>query len=251
MMRGFARETRKIIMSSAQTERELAARDFEFEAMNLQVGVRLQFITYRRLKPVQYFSTLIGYVRDEYLIVKVPMESGTPVGLVDGERITIRVFSGTNVCSFACTVQRVFDRPLLYVHLSFPDAIQGTSLRTAMRVKVDIPARIVPARPGAAAGECVLTNVSVNGARIEVPRSLPEGGGEIALEFPLMSPMGDREVQVRVRAAVRNVSALRRESDGAEVFAYGVQFLDLDPVHHTMLQNLTYEVLLTDRQNIV
>jgi len=238
-------------MSSVQTERELAPREFGFEAMNLQVGVRLQFITYRGLKPVQYFSTLIGYVRDEYLIVKVPMESGTPVGLVQGERITIRVFSGTNVCSFACTVQRVFDRPLLYVHLSFPDAIQGTSLRTAMRVKVDIPARAVPARPGAAALECVLTNVSVNGARIEVPSSLPEGGGEIALEFPLMSPMGDREVQVRTRAAVRNVSALRRESDGAEVFAYGVQFLDLDPVHHTMLQNLTYEVLLTDRQNIV
>jgi hypothetical protein len=35
------------------------------------------------------------------------------------------------------------------------------------------------------------------------------------------------------------------------MFAYGVQFLDLDQVHHTMLQNLTYEVLLSDRQNIV
>jgi hypothetical protein len=34
-------------------------------------------------------------------------------------------------------------------------------------------------------------------------------------------------------------------------FAYGVEFLELDPVHHTMLQNLTYEVLLADRQNIV
>jgi c-di-GMP-binding flagellar brake protein YcgR len=54
-----------------------------------------------------------------------------------------------------------------------------------------------------------------------------------------------------VRAAVRNVNTLRRESDGTEMFAYGVQFLDLNPVHHTMLQNLTYEVLLTDRQNIV
>jgi hypothetical protein len=35
------------------------------------------------------------------------------------------------------------------------------------------------------------------------------------------------------------------------MFAYGVQFLDLDPVHHTMIQNLSYEVLLADRQNIV
>jgi c-di-GMP-binding flagellar brake protein YcgR len=238
-------------MNGIATERELAPQEFGFEAMNLQVGVRLQFITYRRLKPVQYFSTLIGYVRDEYLIVKVPMENGTPIGLVEGERITIRVFSGTNVCSFACTVERVFDRPLLYVHLSFPDAIRGTSLRTAMRVKVDIPAQVLPAQPDAPAVDCSLTNVSVNGARIESPRSLPEDGGEITLEFALMSSVGDSEVRVRVRAAVRNVNALRRESDGVEIFAYGVQFLDLGRVHYTMLQNLTYEVLLADRQNIV
>ncbi len=237
-------------MSSMQTERELAPKEFEFESMNLQVGVRLQFITYRRIKPVQYFSTLVGYVKDEYLIVKVPLENGTPVGLVEGERITIRIFSGMNVCSFACTVQRVFDRPLLYVHLSFPDTIQGTSLRAAMRVKVDIAAQVLPARPGAIGVDCALTNISVSGARIESRASLPENGGEITLEFGLPSPLGDGEMRVRTQAAVRNVNAVSRE-DGSELFVYGVQFLDLDPVHHTMLQNLTYEVLLADRANIV
>jgi c-di-GMP-binding flagellar brake protein YcgR len=224
--------------------------EFSFDSLNLQVGVRLQFITYRRIKPVQYFSTLIGYVRDEYLIVKLPMENGMPVGLVDGERVTIRVFSGVNVCSFACTVQRVFDRPMNYVHLSFPDSIQGTSLRTAMRVKVDIAAQVLLARDNGAAVDCTLTNISVSGARIESARSLPEDGGEIVVEFGLPSPLGDGEMRVRTRAALRNVNAMRRE-DGSEMFAYGVQFLDLDQVHHTMLQNLTYEVLLADRQNIV
>jgi c-di-GMP-binding flagellar brake protein YcgR len=237
-------------MHTTQTDRDLAPQEFGFDSLNLQVGVRLQFITYRRIKPVQYFSTLIGYVRDEYLIVKLPMENGMPVGLVDGERVTIRVFSGMNVCSFACTVQRVFDRPMNYVHLSFPDSIQGTSLRAAMRVKVDIAAEVLPARGDGPLVGCTLTNISVSGARIESPRSLPEGGGEIVVEFGLPSPLGDGEMRVRTRAAVRNVNALRRE-DGAEMFAYGVQFLDLDQVHHTMLQNLTYEVLLADRQNIV
>ena len=32
---------------------------------------------------------------------------------------------------------------------------------------------------------------------------------------------------------------------------FGVQFVDLDPVHYTMLQNLTYEALIADRQKIV
>jgi c-di-GMP-binding flagellar brake protein YcgR len=237
-------------MTSMQTERDLAPQEFSFDSLNLQVGVRLQFITYRRIKPVQYFSTLIGYVRDEYLIVKLPMENGVPVGLVEGERVTIRVFSGVNVCSFACTVERVFERPLYYVHLSFPDTIQGTSLRTAMRVKVDIPAQVVPSHPNMHPIDCSLTNISVNGARVESRANLAETGGEITLEFGLNSPVGDGEMRVRARAAVRNVSAVQRE-DGAEMLAYGVQFLDLDQVHYTMLQNLTYEVLLSDRQNIV
>jgi c-di-GMP-binding flagellar brake protein YcgR len=36
-----------------------------------------------------------------------------------------------------------------------------------------------------------------------------------------------------------------------EVFTYGVQFIDLEPTHYTMLQNLTYEALIADRQKIV
>ena len=35
-------------MDDLQADRELKPLDFEFESMNLQVGVRLQFITHRR-----------------------------------------------------------------------------------------------------------------------------------------------------------------------------------------------------------
>jgi c-di-GMP-binding flagellar brake protein YcgR len=234
-------------MNTAQAH-ELKPQEYEFEAMNLQVGGRLQFITHRQVKPVQHFSTLIGWVKDEYLIVKIPMEHGAPIPLVEGERLTIRVFSGVNVCSFACTVERVFARPLLYVHLSFPTSIQGSSLRTAMRVKVDIPAQVT-ARSGAPAN-CYLVNLSVAGALIESPRKLPSDD-EVTLQFTLVAPPGNHEVTVRTRAAIRNVNAVKPTPDQHEVFTYGVQFIDLDPAHYTLLQNLTYEALLADRQKIV
>jgi len=238
-------------MNDPQAGRELKPQDFEFESMNLQVGVRLQFITHRRVKPVQHFSTLIGWLKDEYLIVKIPMNNGVPIPLVEGERLTMRVFSGIHVCSFACTVERVFGRPLLYAHISFPRTIQGTSLRTAMRVKVDIPARIVPVGSAVPAVECLMTNLSVNGARIESQKSLPQDKDEFDLEFTLLAPPHNQEVRVRTRATVRNISALSGGTDPAEGFAYGVQFANLDPVHYTLLQNLTYEALLADRQKIV
>jgi len=238
-------------MTDVQAERELKPHTFAFDSMNLQVGVRLQLLTYRRIKPVQHFSTLIGWIKDEYLIVKIPTENGTPIALSEGDRVTIRVFSGVNVCSFACSVERVFGRPLLYAHLSFPRSIQGTSLRAAMRVRVDLPAQLSADWAGAAPLACLLTNVSVNGARVEIATALPREDGEVDLTFTLISPANDQEVQIHARAAIRNASLLPGGEGEPAGFAYGVQFVDLDPVHFTLLQNLTYEVVLADRQRIV
>ena len=236
---------------TTEQARELKPQDVEFETMNLQVGVRLQVMTYRHLKPAQYFSTLIGYVKDEYLIIKIPTENGAPIAMTEGDRLTIRVFSGVNVCSFACSVERVFARPLNYVHLSFPTAIQGTSLRGAMRVKADIPARVFKASGAASPIACTLANVSVTGARIDSSYPLPADSEVLTLAFMLATPPTNEEVPVETLAAIPNMTVARPAPDKPDVYSYGVQFVDLDPVHYTLLQNMTYEALLADRLKIV
>jgi c-di-GMP-binding flagellar brake protein YcgR len=230
---------------------EQKPQQFEFEAMNLQVGGRLQLITHRSIKPAQHFSTLIGYIKDEYMIVKIPMENGVPIVLTEGDKLTIRVFSGVTVCSFACTVERVFARPLLYAHLSFPSAIQGTSLRAAMRVKVEIPAQVTSTRPNAAPVNCFLVNLSVTGALIESPRKLPPDDEMVTLQFTVSSQPSNHQVVVNARATIKNMNVVKPSPDKFEVFTYGVQFVDLDPGHYILLQNLTYEALIADRQKIV
>jgi hypothetical protein len=180
-------------------------QEYEFEQMNLQVGGRIQFITHR-IKPVQHFSTLIGWVKDEYMIVKIPFENGAPIAVNDGDKLTIRVFSGVNVCSFSCVVQRVFPRPLFYVHLSFPVSIQGTSLRTAMRVKVDIPAQVTSS---AGTTSVFLVNLSVSGALIESPKQLTDDDGEVGLSFYLIAQPGNRQVRVNPNATIRNINVVK------------------------------------------
>jgi c-di-GMP-binding flagellar brake protein YcgR len=236
-------------MASILAANEPKVQQFEFESMNLQVGGRIQFITHRSIKPVQHFSTLIGYVRDEYLIVKTPFDSGAPIVLNDGDKLTIRVFSGVTVCSFSASVMRLFARPMNYVHLSFPTSIQGTSLRAAMRVKVDIPAQL-------SCGEVkpisvFIVNLSVSGALIESPRRLDEDDAHVHLSFTLIT-QGRHQVIINTQASIRNVNILKPATETSrEVFTYGVQFIDLEPTHYTMLQNLTYEALIADRQKIV
>ena len=229
---------------------ELKPQDVDFETMNLQVGTRLQLITHRRVKPVQYFSALIGYVKDEYILLKIPMENGAPIALAEGERLTIRVFSGIKVCSFACTVERIFGRPLFYIHVSFPTSVQGTSLRTAMRVKVDLPAHLTGSGTHGKPMACSIVNLSVSGALVTSSSRLPGDEQQIALQFSLKAPPDDQEVHISARAAIRNVN-VTKAADDSDLFTYGMQFTGLDPVHYTLLQNMTYEALLADRQKIV
>ncbi|WP_342117943.1 flagellar brake protein [Pseudoduganella sp. OTU4001] len=229
---------------------ESKLQEYAFEQMNLQVGGRIQLITHRTLRPVQHFSTVIGWVKDEYMIVKIPQENGMPIAISEGDKLTVRVFSGVNVCSFSTVVQRVFLRPLMYAHVSFPTDIQGTSLRAAMRVKVDIPAQMI--RDDGHHASVFLVNLSVSGALVESATPVGRDGDLVQLDFTLLAPPDNRQVVIHTPALIRNASvAQSQKMEGKDVFSYGVQFTNLDPAHFTLLQNLTYEAMLADRQKIV
>jgi c-di-GMP-binding flagellar brake protein YcgR len=229
---------------------EASAQDIAFDNLNLQVGGRLQFITHRSIKPVQHYSTLVGYVKDEYLIVKVPLDGGTPIALNDGDKLTIRVFTGVTVCSFSCSVLRIFPRPLNYLHLTFPDLIQGANLRAAMRVKVDIPAQLTGSS-AFATSNVFIVNLSVSGALIESPRPLSPRDKSVTLAFTLIAQPGNVQVLVTTNVSIQNINVIRADPAGPEIHSYGVQFLDLEQAHYTLLQNMTYEALIADRQKIV
>jgi hypothetical protein len=92
--------------------------------------------------------------------------------------------------------------------------------------------------------------LSVTGALLESGQRLPVEDDALTLEFTLLAPPANQEVLVRTRAAIRNVNVVKAAA-GGETFTYGVQFSGLEFAHYTLLQNLTYEALLADRQKIV
>lgn len=229
---------------------QLTPQTMAFEDLNLQVGMRLQLLTHRSVKPVVHMSALIGYVKDEYMIVRLPTGAAIPINLNVGERITLRTFSGTNVGSFASTVERVFEWPRAYAHIAFPDVINGTSLRTATRVRADIPVLMrgesQPENPIVA----TLDDVSVSGARIKSSQPLAEGEKIVELEFALPLPPSRAPAPVHTMASIKNLTVADATEDTLP-FHYGVQFVGLEPLHYLLLQNMTYEAMLTQRNRIV
>lgn len=211
-----------------------------FDDIKLQVGARLQIMLKRGAQQCIYYTTLIGYVSGEYLLMKIPFQHGLSVPMQPGEHVTLRVFSGINVFAFSCDVDTVFIGPRFYMHLTFPEKIQTTALRKAVRVKVDLPVQFKGAETSG-----FITDISVDGAQITSDCALGEAAAKILLSFTFQIKPTNQEVRIETSATIRSVRALPAASKGAPArFSHGVLFDDIDPANQVMLQNLVYESLL-------
>lgn len=239
-------------MTSTKQDIPATPEQVTFDSLKLQVESKIQLLIWRNHERVQYFSSLIGYVRDEYLLIKIPTVDDVPIPIREGERINVRVFTGVKVCAFESTVDRVFVHPLFYAHLSFPQKIEGVSLRTAMRVKANFPGRVMTSQSGKSSEQhsVVVANVSVTGALVESGDALGDKGETFDLEFALGS--GDQSLRLQTTATVRNVNTRKAASaEQRTVYTYGVEFTALDATQRLMIENLTYQALIEDRQNLL
>lgn len=211
-----------------------------FDDIKLQVGARLQIMLKRGAQQVIHYTSLIGYVSGEYLLMKIPFEHGLSVQLQAGERVTLRVFSGMNVFTFVCKVEAVFHGPRFYMHLTYPAEIKTTALRKAVRVKVDLPVQIKGAPESGS-----ITDISVDGAQIIAGSALGEADAKVPLSFTFQIKPTNQDVLIETSATIRSLRELpAAKKDAPARFAHGVSFDDIDPTSQVMLQNLVYESLL-------
>lgn len=229
---------------AAELEQAPKQETFSFDDMRLQVGARLQIQVPFRPNAPQYFSTLIGFAKDDYLILKIPFENGLSVKLEPDSTVAVRVLSGVHVFAFSVIVRRVFMAPLFYAHVSFPDKITGTVVRKASRAQVDVPVSVT----GDAVNDAVdarFTNLSASGGFIESPTALGDKDQRLRLAFSVRVQPGDREVKMEAEATIRNLRPPAKPGEGT--FGYGVRFEDLGEDKTVMLQNVVYQALTENR----
>lgn len=216
-----------------------------FEDMKLQVGTRLQLSLARNGKTT-YFSSLIGYVAGEYLLVKLPVERGLSVPMQEGERVTVRAFSGVSVYTFSCTIESVLHAPRYYMHLSFPQEIVATLLRQAARVKVNLPVEIRSTAsnrdPRFAA---TFFDLSITGAFVATEEELGATGDRISIAFTFRVQPTNQEVHISIDATICSCRRLDANVSGdgrvSLVHGAGIQFEGLSETEKFMLQHFLYE----------
>lgn len=223
----------------------------EFEDMNLQVGVRLQIMLKDTSVPTVLYTTLIGFVLGEYLLLQIPQDNGEPVSIPQAATVAIRVFSGVSVFTFDSRVESIVSEPRAYMLLTFPDNIQKVGLRKAVRVKANLPVRILNPADREVLKEATLSDISLSGALVSTSNPLGSSGDNILIEFSIKVQPQNLDVTISTNASIRSVQqAVGSSVDGRSfytVYTYGINFSDIDAAHQAMLQNYVYETLLIHR----
>lgn len=217
---------------------------FTFQDMRLRVGDRIQLQPPAAIGADRHIVRLLGYLDNASLMVTAPMTNGMRVPVREHDKIVARVFSSQKAFGFDCTVVRVCKMPYDYLHLSFPDVIQGAVIRKSPRIKTRIITSI--ARPDADSSERhsgMIINLSADGALVKARQPLADKTQEIVLSFRVT--LHNMEAYLTTKAVVRNVF-MDDDKENAEPLKHhhGIQFLDLQPNDSVILQSLIYQQMI-------
>lgn len=200
----------------------------------------------RVFKSKKAYVKLLGYLKDRSIIVTAPTLGGRRLDLVESDIVLVRGFSGVNAYAFRAIITRVCRLPFDYVHLSFPDAVFGRSVRQSHRVRTELEAKIIastPAQTEPATAQVV--DLSGLGALISSSQTF-DPTHPLRLSVPLT--LHGNRVEVEVEGSI--VSHRTEASNGAPVQSYGLKFTKTDP-HDAMLLNAYVYQQIVDRPDSV
>ena len=225
---------------AASHEAPAEHKGFSFADMHLAVGDRLQIECPAGTGLGRAFVRVIGYMDHLSILVTAPVAGNRRIDLVENDLVVVRVFSRENAFAFRASVLRACRLPFHYVHLSFPESIQGSVIRKATRVRTVLPVTVSVEQPGAETTPGTVLNISASGLLLRTRAALGDRGSPVRLQFEL--PLHGIDTRLEVDASIRNV---REDADEEGIeYQYGVDFHELQPSDHMVVKAFVYQTII-------
>lgn len=222
-----------------------AKATFTFEDLNLKVEDKLQLEPPAQLTRERFTVKVIGFLRGASLLVTMPITAnGLRLQLLEKEKLVMRSFSGQNAFGFACSIERIIKIPYEYMHLSFPEQIQGIMIRKAPRVKTRIIAAVRDGKSAEAEQvSALISDISANGVSLEAKAALGEKGDILNLSFRVQ--LHNIDAYLSLKGIIRAIST-SDAGDGSKAgtVRHGIEFQDLPPNDSVILQSLIYQQMI-------
>lgn len=194
--------------------------ELTFESLKLLPGTRLDIRSdkYSYLKGICEF---IGYHNQKTIILTTPLSDGSPVSCKVGSEIIVRFFVNhlNCVCAFRCEILHVSAVPFAFIYVSIPEQMEVGEVRKSVRANVNLPCKVYSLDVEKQAVDCVIKNLSTDGAKIETLSDIAKEGEEIAVQAILNVLEVDKAI--KIKAIVRSI-----KKDDDNVCVYGLQFIE-------------------------
>jgi c-di-GMP-binding flagellar brake protein YcgR len=212
------------------TKHEQAIKKAKFADMKFQVGQRVQLILESAGAHKQYTS-VIGWVENEFLMLRVPQEDGWIVHLREGMNVEVRLFSGLSIFTFKSRINTMLLNPRNYMLMSFPEDIFETPMRAHLRVRTSLPVEILNASiTGHNLGDFHLHDISGGGTSVVGPHKLGEVDSSVKLRLRFDLQSTGKSEDAEMTGTIQNVELIHHanQSDSKPEYQHGIRFHEPD-----------------------
>lgn len=206
-----------------------------FADMRLKVGDQIHLEPPRWVAGGRATVNMLGWLEGASVMVSAPQNAAGRLVLQEGDQVLLRAFTGRSAYAFRAAVLKAAHLPFHYLHLSYPDKVEGVEVRKSPRCRLHLPAAITAGGKAASAG--TILDLGTAGALIETAEPLePEPGLlQIAFSFELHGVPVSLELRAQVCGAKSGSAA-----KAAPRRQYGVEFTKLQPSDRLILGSLVW-----------
>jgi hypothetical protein len=239
----------KVLPEQATTEQ--ANKQYTFDDMKLKVEDRLLLEPPAKLGLDKLPVRVLGYLRGASLMVTTPFTpSGQRLQLIENETVIMRSFSGQNAFAFACDVVRICRLPYEYLHLSFPENIQGMMIRKAPRIKTRLIAAVYDSNAGPdKQTSALISDISAKGISLDSKQQL--GGKGDILNIAFRVQLHNIEAILALKGIVRAVIKNEDADPKSPPVRHGIEFQDLQSNDSVVLQSMIYQQMIENPERLI
>lgn len=185
---------------------------------------------------IRYTVRLIGYVKNQSILVTAPLLDGKVAIIRDGQTFIVRSFPGKKAYAFTASALKSVYSPHPYLHLSYPKVVSCTAIRQTSRANVKIIASITVGNPEQTMA-ATLNDISMGGTSGIVKRSIGQKNDTGVIKFKVHTAGEDAYLILPI--IVRSIV----ETENAGEFRYGFEFAELPTQSKLILSSFVHQTL--------
>jgi c-di-GMP-binding flagellar brake protein YcgR len=185
---------------------------------------------------VRYTVKLIGFVKNQSILVTAPLIDGKVALIRDGQTFIVRAFPGKNAYAFSSSALKSVFSPHPYLHLSYPKLVRCTTIRKNSRATVRIIASVTIGDPGETAA-ATLSDLSMGGTSGIIKKPLGKENDTGVIKFKVNVIDSDEFLVLNV--VLRSITPAENSNE----FRHGFEFFDVPAQSNLILSAFVHQTL--------